>query len=93
MAQLGMAPSGVAPSTDEMQALSRVYGNGALVVLVLDSGNLAIFGNDRQLIGIWSEGEFSFELLREISAGAATRLSPAPVGATKSEKSLDDLGI
>lgn len=80
---------------DEQEALSRRYGNGALIVLPLSSGRLAIFGNDRQLVDILEYGELTQAGLEAISAEAATRLSPQrPLAAVQaSELSAEDMGI
>ncbi len=55
---------------DEQEALSRRYGEGALIVLPLKSGRLAIFGSDRQLISIQEPtADVLFDdLLRKYSA-------------------------
>lgn len=47
---------------DLQEALSRRYGSGALVVLPLASGKIAVFGPDRQLITICDDAPSSDDL-------------------------------
>jgi hypothetical protein len=54
--------------TDEQEALSRKYGNDALIVLRLKSGRLAVFDNSRQLRTIVDESN----LLDVLSNTAST---------------------
>src|ERR1700734_2290720 len=81
-------------SPDLQEALSRRYGSGALVVLPLSSGKLAVFGADRQLLAIeeeapglekWRAWSREFE-----SKVAAKRPKPSTPAA---EVDLKELGL
>jgi hypothetical protein len=62
----------IAWATDEQEALSRRYGSGALLLLPLRSGRLAVFGPDRQLIELRSEAP-SLQDLRDWSEEGEAR--------------------
>lgn len=42
---------------DEQEALSSKYSNEVRLVLVLSSGKIAMFGNDRKLHGVYDSWE------------------------------------
>lgn len=83
-----------ASDPDSQEALSRRYGNSVLLLLPLESGRLAVFGNDRQLVAFVEYEELSQSLLEGMAAEASQRLSPKvqPRGQT-SELDLDEMGI
>ena len=83
---------------DEQEALSRRYGAGTLLVLPLASGNIAIFGLDRQLLDVVNPLEPPNNLLyklHELSAEdlAAAQARSAPQAGQASSVDLSETGL
>lgn len=61
----------IAQCKDEQEALSRRYGAGVVMVLPLESGRLAVFGQDRQLRRVVEAEEILQIVLEVAQAGQA----------------------